>query len=197
MKRRVLVVGLTIASVILSACSDETIVIATAPSADGGGSSSRCLVSSDCGPELFCEKTACGDPAGTCTPFPAHCHGDDAPVCGCDGVTYFNDCLRRAAGIAAASGSECGSNVAFCGAPGDPACPEGATCARLLGFTRDPKACAAGARGRCWTLPAKCPPPSGDDRWNACTGDGPGATCVDTCNAIRSSAPFVRASRCD
>lgn len=193
--KRALVIGFAIVAAILTACGDETIVIATAPATDGG-SSSRCLASSDCGPGLFCEKQACSDLAGTCMPFPAHCHGDEAPVCGCDGVTYFNDCLRRAAGIAAASGDECGSNAKLCGGPGDPACPDGASCARLLGFTRDPKAC-AGARGRCWTVPVKCPPPANDDRWNECGAVGSGATCVDTCEAIFSGAPFVRASRCD
>jgi len=40
------------------------------------------------------------DPTGVCATKPTGCETTFAPVCGCNGRTYTNDCERRAAGIA-------------------------------------------------------------------------------------------------
>jgi hypothetical protein len=40
------------------------------------------------------------DAGGTCVPRPADCPDDCAPVCGCDDVSYANDCKRLLAGAA-------------------------------------------------------------------------------------------------
>ena len=40
------------------------------------------------------------------------CEEAPQPVCGCDGITYWNDCLRRAAGITAKRFGECDPGVA-------------------------------------------------------------------------------------
>jgi hypothetical protein len=58
----------------------------------------------------FCEMPAgqCfNDSLGTCTPLPTTCGTIFQPVCGCDFVTYPNDCERQFAGVPLYFSGEC------------------------------------------------------------------------------------------
>jgi hypothetical protein len=64
-----------------------------------------CETNADCGGGETCERDAgqCDDgpttSKGICVEAPTSCLTAIAPVCGCDGRNYGNDCERRRAGV--------------------------------------------------------------------------------------------------
>jgi hypothetical protein len=59
-----------------------------------------CSTDLDCADGEFCDCRAasCGKAGGVCAQRPQVCSQIAAPVCGCDGTTYANDCERQTAG---------------------------------------------------------------------------------------------------
>jgi hypothetical protein len=78
--------------------------------AGGGqtGTGGSCASSDDCGPRGFCRKASCGAATGTCEAVVEACYDIYAPVCGCDGTTYGNDCYAAGARANYAYAGECG-----------------------------------------------------------------------------------------
>lgn len=67
-----------------------------------------CRSNSSCSSGSYCQTNvgACGS-EGICTQFPVACLQYVAPVCGCDGVTYYNACGAAEAGVSIAYNGEC------------------------------------------------------------------------------------------
>ena len=157
---------------------------ATAPEDEAGTRPGPfCTDNSACAPDFFCAKQRCGDASGSCQPMATVCNDDQSPVCGCDGVTYFNDCLRRQHGASLAVTDVCGQRELRC-SPSLP-CPRNGHCA-LLRNTCGPGPGFEGD-GQCWVMPDHCRA-SGDERWAPCAWTQE-RECVSACEAIKLETP--------
>jgi hypothetical protein len=146
-----------------------------------------CAKQADCPAGMMCESRSdgngCGSLGGKCIDLPAVCTAVSSPVCGCDGKTYDNDCVRQRAGVQRESQGACvpptGENrcgaltcgadqlcyvpCSTCGAPPpcQPApdggvCPSGqVTCPLNPGGTGCQVSCSGGPAA-CITIPASC-----------------------------------------
>lgn len=86
---------------------------------------------------------------GTCRTIRDDCGFLWDPQCGCDGVTYENECERMRAGVWIDHLGECGPP---CGLPGYPSCLPEQFCEFPTGFCEGP-----GMQGECMDVPMGCP----------------------------------------
>jgi hypothetical protein len=162
----------------------------------GGGHNDACRNNDDCPPSRgVCVKNDCAAEWGECEPEPLFCEATPAPVCGCDNVTYWNDCVRRSAGVPASFPGECRAEAVACNDANDCGV-EDAACSRLRS-RGDIDMCPPGP-GICWVLPKEHCDPGDSRRWVECVP--PGAPlppfpppCIDTCTALMSGRPHIRA----
>jgi hypothetical protein len=152
-----------------------------------------CRTNADCPPDIaYCSKARCDDDHGVCELRPATCDSSFAAVCGCDGVVYWNDCLRQQDGIAESTMGECTGKVPyFTCTPAVPCPTAGAICARVSpgmpGMMGRPGMgqCQPSSPGVCWVLPDTCPDGGAD--WALC--DAP-HTCTSFCGAVQSGEAY-------
>ena len=156
----------------------------------GGLTGLPCHDNSECQGGWLCAKPTCGADLGVCTLPSIVCDTDGKPfpVCGCNHVTYWNDCMREQAGVSASTPGECGGSAPPCYTNDD--CDNAATCAHppLMSCGGPP------GPGTCWVTPdcptmdkpryQLCPPPGGGN-------EGP-PPCLSTCEAIQSGHPFTQ-----
>lgn len=157
-----------------------------------GNAGTPCSNNPDCPAGWLCKKMSCGDMHGQCELRPKFCPPDLVPVCGCDHVTYWNECYRRQAGQPASSAEDCSEGAHQCSSNKD--CPPGAYCEHLLQPT---DSCSEMlGPGSCWVTPYSCENSGDQMRWKPCqppAGDA-GATCVSTCEAVQAQRPYIQVS---
>jgi hypothetical protein len=131
-----------------------------------------------CSTGFVCNRTTTPNTPGQCIPRPPTCGNNFDPVCGGNGRTYRNDCLRLQADAAFAGPGVCPGNRAPC--PGG--CPTGQVCNR----TAD-----ANAPGSCVERPMSC-----DNRDEPVCG-GNGVTYRNDCHRLQVGASFLHGGPCE
>ncbi len=138
-----------------------------------------CRDNSECHDVDYCAGEGCGTP-GTCERRPEVCADVYAPVCGCDGNTYPNECTAQARGVRVERRGECGvSPTDSCMANSD--CGSAEYCAGDW----------CGDVGTCQRRPEVCPAV----REPACGCDG--VTYGNGCEAQRAGVRVAYPSACD
>ena len=173
----------------LVGCVTDEIVVATleaGPVDDIMGPGS-CASNDDCPPNDLCEKPHCTSLHGHCLHPKVFCPMEAKPSCGCDGITYWTDCLRQQYRVSAAEQNECLDLAVACSGPGGHDCPKpDASCARLL---PPGSPCSTDVPGVCWMLPQVCPDNPASETSTSCAAP---TICEDTCSAIRSGTVHQR-----
>jgi hypothetical protein len=128
----------------------------------------------------YCAKV-CGLATGTCKARPAP-SSDYDPVCGCDGVTYWNlaHAVSKGQGTKATGpcplidASKCSLSTA---------CPGGATC--VLAVTSEGDCTSSTRSGQCWQIPATTTCAGAPSAVGAARTCGSGG-CMSLCEAVKS-----------
>ncbi len=148
-----------------------------------------CGDNGDCHEDEYCAKQSCNGGEGKCTPRPKNCSEFEDAVCGCDGVNYWNDCVRAEFGVAASSEGTCERlSTESCGGFGAQQCPQpGHTCSFV---EEDNSTCLwSDTSGLCWGMPSECPAINIGPIYVSCQRPGnPPPICISKCEAIKSSS---------
>jgi hypothetical protein len=139
----------------------------------------KCSSANHCLPGEYCYMTTCTATEGTCLLPPTACADTgESPVCDCNGVFYWDDCIRAMHQVAATR--PCMDALPkTCAEESD--CPDGSVCGNFnatCDTTMTPP-------GTCWGLPSTCPSDTG--LFATCDGT---RKCMNLCAAIETQTSF-------
>ncbi len=140
-----------------------------------------CQGNSECQPGQFCDKAAgdCGG-VGECRDKPIACPDVWAPVCGCDGQTYGNECYANAVGVNILHPGECQAPPNIC--------LENFECGPSQMCSKEAGDC--GGLGQCIPQPKVCIPVYDP----VCGCDG--RTYGNACNALSTGVNVLHPGEC-
>jgi hypothetical protein len=157
--------------------------------------SAGCVANTDCSGAQYCLFTVtqqgCAK-TGKCVARPTNLTSTDlAPVCGCDGVTYWNAQLAALRGGTVQTQGACTQQALSCAQ--NKACPGDAKCNQIRASAQN---CGGGGGGGgvCWAVPDTCPPATApgapvSNRTRICNNL---AVCSTLCESITSEKSFYR-----
>ena len=146
----------------------------------------------ECDQGQFCNyaiEDLCGatDKTGLCADLPGFCLPVSEPVCGCDNVTYDNECIANKAGVAVAAKGTCEGFQESCGGLLGFVCETGYFC----DWAPENMCGAADALGTCVKIPLICLG-TGDP---VCGCDG--KTYDQACHANAAGVSIASKGTCD
>lgn len=139
----------------------------------------ECKSSEDCPRGSYCAKAE-GECKGLgfCKGRPLDCEPDAEPVCGCDGLTYENECIAAIVGVSTAHRGPCDGR----------GCSENENCGKGLYCAKADEDCSG--IGTCTEVPEACP-----DGEPVCGCDG--VTYENACQAAASGMNVFRTGICE
>ncbi len=158
------------------------------------GSAGGCNSNADCNNTQYClfpvGANGCAK-VGKCVAKPTNVTStQQAAVCGCDGVTYWNAQLAAFRGVTVLAPEACAvasAGTELCG--GNTKCPNDTRCAMARGSIGQ---CQNNQiPGTCWALPDTCPDANGG-KFRQCGT----VTCTNLCQAIKAEKPFYQDGTC-
>ena len=155
------------------------------PAVTTSGAGDACDANHACGAGLFCFDAGCGAQvlAGTCQAALTTA-AKLAPMCGCDGVTYWSSRFGAASSRSMRSDGVCATGlIKTCAASGQSACS-----------TYAQSTCGALAKGTCWVAPAKADCGDTEATARRCDGSKPG--CDNLCAIINDDKAFRDVNGC-
>jgi len=166
----------------------------------GGGSTCGGLLPKTCPANQYCAfppsaMCGAGDQTGVCATKPQACDLVYSPVCGCDSMTYGNDCAAASVGVSVAKTGECaGGPGKSCGGRGGGTCATDEYCmytpAAMCGRADAPGTCTKVVDGACTANFDPVCSCDGMTYGNACEAGRAGASvdhtgaCGDTCGGL-------------
>lgn len=156
------------------------------------GAGAACDANHACGAGFFCFDAGCGVPAvaGTCQATSATT-ATFAPMCGCDGVTYWSSRFGAASSRSMRASGACSTGlIKTCATSGQSTCSSdlGERCVYAQGT------CGAFSKGACWVVPAKDDCDGTQATARRCDGPKPG--CDNLCAIINDGKAFRDVNGC-